>query len=253
MDDNAVALSSIAVSWFAYSRPSEGGMVRARRSGVHLHTGAPASKARTPVWGARDIKDAVADPIAPRKNASRTRPTKCSWCGAPNAVVGSDPKRCKRCAKHERTIATAEKYLASNGLRPLGGSVRSESPEEERHRTAAAKARTTLNNVRRQPTKKEAGKSTEKSRASQPGTKRASAVSVTTGAASRKKPKRRTKRSGNAEIPEPADDRRLLASVQLRIRDEQKQSYDQTVSGRARLAKLREMERRLQNRLARPK
>lgn len=225
-------------------------MVRARRAGVHLHTGAPASKARTPVWGARDIKSAVVDPDAPRKSAPRARPAKCSWCGSPNARAGSNPKRCKRCVRHESTIATAEKYLASKGLRPLSGSFASDSPEEEQHRRAAAKARTALNNVRRQPSKKKSGKTPEKSCSSQPDAKRTAKVPATTGVTPKKKPKRKTKTTGNAAIPDPTDDRRILASVQLRIRDEKKQGYDQTSSGRARLAELREMERRLQRRLA---
>ncbi|MGW0023862.1 hypothetical protein [Rhodococcus sp. NPDC003383] len=65
----------------------------------------------------------------------------------------------------------------------------------------------------------------------------------------KKKPKK-TKTAGNAGIPDPTDDRRLLAAVQLRIRDQQKQGYDRTESSRARLAELREMERRLQHRIA---
>ncbi|USC13003.1 hypothetical protein [Rhodococcus sp. 11-3] len=202
------------------------------------------------MWGVRDIKSAVVDPDAPRKSAPRARPAKCSWCGSPNAVTGSDPKRCKRCVKHERTIVTAEKYLASKGLRPLSGSFASDSPEEEQHRRSAAKARTALNNVRRQPSKKKSGKSAEKSRSSQPEAMRTAKVPATTGTTPKKKPTRKTKTTGNAVIPDPTDDRRLLASVQLRVRDEKKQGYDQTASGRARLAELREMERRLQRRLA---
>ncbi len=43
---------------------------------------------------------------------------------------------------------------------------------------------------------------------------------------------------------------RTLASVRLRIRDEQKQGFDRTAAGHTRLTKLRAMERELEDRLA---
>ncbi|MGX6512519.1 hypothetical protein [Rhodococcus sp. SJ-2] len=51
----------------------------------------------------------------------------------------------------------------------------------------------------------------------------------------------------NSELTEG---RRLLSAVRLRIRDEQKQGFDRTASGQARIARFREIERELVRRVA---
>lgn len=225
-------------------------MARARRAGVHLHTGDPGVKARTPVWGARDAAGSgVIDLDVPRRPApALRRAAKCSWCGEPNAVTGSKPKRCKRCAKLERTIAAAERYLAAKGLRPLGESIDSGSSAEEQQRRTAAKACTTLNNVRRKPSKKKPSVVGAPPPAPHPsdgrGSGRRSEIASKGKSRGGKKPVRNMK---NSELTE---DRWLLSAVRLRIRDEQKQGFDRTASGQARIARFREIERELVRRVA---
>ncbi|WP_139282030.1 hypothetical protein [Rhodococcus zopfii] len=100
--------------------------------------------------------------------------------------------------------------------------------------------------------RKQKKKSSETSHASQPG------VVATTDPASTsasKPPKKASKKRNRSDSANAAPDsvmnlQRTLASVRLRIRDEQKQGFDRTAAGHTRLTKLRAMERELEDRLA---
>ena len=116
---------------------------------VRLHTGNP-PEVTVPVGGARDVRGS--DPeFAHLRRPGRT--PLCQWCGGPSQVDGENPRRCKRCRKLDNTISAAASYMATHGLRALGGSVESESDDELRHRQAARKAQSTLASVKQQPRK----------------------------------------------------------------------------------------------------
>lgn len=120
---------------------------------VRLHTGNPVRDS-SPPWGARDI--AGSNPEFARRRPPR--PPKCGWCGSTTRVDASTPRRCARCRKLEVVIAAANTYVASHGLRPIGGSEDSESDAELSHRRSALAARKKLNSVKLAPRKPAAKK-----------------------------------------------------------------------------------------------
>lgn len=109
---------------------------------VRLHTGNPVRDS-SPPWGARDIAGSN-----PQFSKRSPRVPSCQWCGGTGKVDTVTPRRCARCRNLETVIATAHKYVASQGLRPIGGSEDSESDAELSQRRSALAARKKLNAVK---------------------------------------------------------------------------------------------------------
>lgn len=127
---------------------------------VRLHTGNPVRDSQPP-WGARDI--AGSNPEFAKHRPPRS--PKCGWCGSTAEVDASTPRRCARCRKLEVVIAAAHSYVASHGLRPIGGSEDSESDAELSHRRSALAAQKKLNSVNlapRKPTAKQSATTAKK-------------------------------------------------------------------------------------------
>ncbi|MFD6893273.1 hypothetical protein ACFWB0_01825 [Rhodococcus sp. NPDC060086] len=87
--------------------------------------------------------------------------------------------------------------------------------------------------MQHKPSKKKSGKAGGELQSARLGGSRA-AVRSTAQRAQQKKSKK-NKRVAHEADPGIKSERQLLASVQLRIRDEQKQGYDRTASGQTRI------------------
>ncbi len=230
-------------------------MPQIRRTGVFLHTGNPQSKARTPQSGIRAVKTTGIRDLdeVPKPKRARAKPSTprllCNWCGSPakKQAPGTRP-RCRRCERLESVITIAAKYLGQHGLRPLGASTESDSPEEAAHREAAAEARRELNSVWKSRS--------AKAPARQPQKKSARAAATTKKSLPTKK--KTVKPPQGGRIPDPgrndlAGTLRALEELRRLIEEEQRRGASDTGAGRARLGKLQQRRRELARKAAKLK
>lgn len=104
---------------------------------VELHTGNPATT------GPRTTKASRNRTVDPRLKSAP-----CTWCGG-KSTSRSASRRCKRCRNLEVIIESAARFLSANGLRALDRSAAGGSAAEQKHRSEAARAKKTLNGIKR--------------------------------------------------------------------------------------------------------
>jgi len=227
-------------------------MPQIRRTGIFLHTGNPESKARTPRSGGRDVKSSgtgdpgrLPKPKSTPKKSPKSGPL-CSWCGSPakKSGPGSQP-RCRRCKRLEAVISNAATYLGQYGLRPLGSSTESDSPDEAAHRKAASAARRELNSVRKSRTAK-APTGRAKRKLAQTASPESKSSPVDWRA--KNQPKR-------TRLPGPGHDDharilRTLVELDRRIEAERRSGVLETGGGRARFAQLQQQRHELASKAA---
>jgi hypothetical protein len=106
-------------------------------SRVQLHTGNPSTEGPRTTKASRN-----------RTGDSRLTSAPCTWCGG-KSTSKSASRRCKRCRKLELIIESASRFMHANGLRALDRSTSGGSDAEQNHRSAAARAKKTLNGMKR--------------------------------------------------------------------------------------------------------
>lgn len=105
---------------------------------VELHTGNPGTT------GPRTTKASRNRTVDPRLKSAP-----CTWCGG-KSTSKSASRRCKRCRKLELIIESAARFISANGLRALDRSGAGGSSAETKHRSEAARAKKTLNGIKRE-------------------------------------------------------------------------------------------------------